>query len=68
MYRIGHVSKLSAKNVNDGSFTFVKFVSKTVIDSDMKWYLPWPPWVMQQEIETILSVSCHPRWPRQEQW
>ena len=23
---------------------------------------------MQQEIETILSVSHHPRWPRQEQW
>jgi hypothetical protein len=31
-------------------------------------YLPWPPWAVQQEIETILSVSRHPRWPRQVQW
>jgi hypothetical protein len=27
--------------------------------------LPWPPWVMQQEIETILSVLHRPMWPRQ---
>ncbi len=38
---------------------------ETVSDSSMKQYLPWPSWVMQQEIETILSVLCHPRWPRQ---
>jgi hypothetical protein len=31
----------------------------------MKQYLTWQPWVTQQEIETILSVSCRPRWPRQ---
>jgi hypothetical protein len=34
-------------------------------DSDMKQHLPWPPWATRQEIETILSVSCRPRWPRQ---
>ncbi len=42
--------------------------SETVGDSNTRQsllYLPWPPWVMRQEIETILSVSCHPRWPRQ---
>jgi hypothetical protein len=48
-----------------GSFTLVKFVSEIVSDSDMKQYLPWPPWVTRQEIETILSVSHHPRWPMQ---
>jgi len=31
----------------------------------MKQYLPWPPWVTRQETETILSMYCHPRWPRQ---
>jgi hypothetical protein len=31
-------------------------------------FMPWPPWATRQEIETILSMSCHPRWPRQEQW
>ncbi len=31
----------------------------------MKQYLPWPPWAKQQEIETILSVSLHPKWPMQ---
>ncbi len=30
-----------------GLFTLVKFVSGTVSDSDMKQYLPWPPWVTQ---------------------
>jgi hypothetical protein len=30
----------------------------------MKQHLPWPPWVMQQDIETILSLSRCPRWPR----
>jgi hypothetical protein len=54
--------------INNGSFTLVKFVSKTISDSVMKQYLPWPPWAMRQEIETILSVSRNPRWPRQEQW
>jgi len=54
------------------------FVSETVSDNDMRdtrqspWvarqYLPWPPWAAQQETETILSVSHHPRWPRQAQW
>jgi hypothetical protein len=34
-------------------------------DSDMKQHLPWPPWATRQEIETILSVSCRPKWPRQ---
>ncbi len=34
-------------------------------DSYMKQYLPWPPWATQQKIETILSVSRCPRWPRQ---
>jgi hypothetical protein len=29
-------------------FTLAKFVSKTVSDSDMKKYLPWPPWVKQK--------------------
>jgi len=42
-----------------------KFVSKTVSDSNMKQYLPWPPWAMQQEMETILSVLRRPRWPMQ---
>jgi hypothetical protein len=28
----------------DGSFTLAKFVSKTISDSGMKQYLPWPPW------------------------
>jgi hypothetical protein len=46
-----------------------KFVSETVSDSesdsDMKQYLPWPPWVTRQKIETILSVSCRPRWSMQ---
>jgi hypothetical protein len=31
-------------------------------------FLPWPPWATRQEIEIILSVLHHPRWPRQEQW
>jgi hypothetical protein len=48
-----------------GSFTLAKFVSETVSDSDIKQYLPWPPWATRQEIETILSVSRLPRWPRQ---
>jgi hypothetical protein len=55
-----------------GSSTLATFVSKTVSDSDIRqspwamWqYLPWPPWVAPQEIETILSVSHLPRWPRQ---
>jgi hypothetical protein len=42
--------------------------SETVGDSNMRQsllYLPWLPWVMRQEMETILSVSCRPRWPRQ---
>jgi hypothetical protein len=47
------------------SFTLAKFVSETVSDSNMKQYLPWPPWVTWQEIETILSVSHCPRWPIQ---
>ncbi len=45
------------KAINYGSFTLVTFVSKTVGVSDT-----W------QEIETILSVSRCPRWPRQVQW
>ena len=49
----------------NGSFTLAKFFTETVSDSDMKQYLPWPPWATQQKIETILSVSCRPRWPRQ---
>jgi hypothetical protein len=48
-----------------GSFTLEKFVSKNVSDSDMKQYLPWPPWVTRQEIETILSVLRHTRRPMQ---
>ncbi len=31
----------------------------------MKQHLPQPPWATRQEIETILSVSRRPRWPRQ---
>jgi hypothetical protein len=31
--------------VRNGSFTLAKFVSETVSDSDMKQYLPWPPWM-----------------------
>jgi hypothetical protein len=52
----------------NGSFAFVKIVSETVSDSDsgnMKQYLPWPPWLMRQKIETIQSVLCHLRWPMQ---
>ncbi len=30
----------------------------------MKQCLHWPPWATRQEIETILSGSHHPRWPR----
>jgi hypothetical protein len=48
-----------------GSFTLAKFVSKAVSESDTKQYLPWLPWEAQQEIETILSMSCRPRWQRQ---
>ncbi len=48
-----------------GSFTLVKFVSENVSHSDMKQYLPWPPWVTRQEIETIVAVSHHPRWSMQ---
>jgi hypothetical protein len=54
----------------NGSFTLVKFVSKTVGNSDMPLsllYLPRPPRVVQHKIEMILSVSCHPRQPRQVQ-
>ncbi len=40
-----------------GSFTLATFVSETVGNSKT-----------QQEIETILSVSRHPGWPRQVQW
>jgi hypothetical protein len=47
----------------------VTFVSKTVGNSNTQQspqqYLPWPPWAARQEIETILSVSHCPRWPRQ---
>jgi len=42
--------------------------SETVSDSDTQHslqYSPRPPQAMQQEIETILSVSHPPRWPRQ---
>ncbi len=42
--------------------------SETIGDSDMRQsllYLPWPPWAMQQEIETILYVLHFPRFPRQ---
>ncbi len=46
-------------------FTLAKFVCETVSDSDTKQYLPWPRWVTEQEIETILSVLHRPRWPRQ---
>ncbi len=42
-----------------------KFLIKTVSNSATKQYLPWPPWVTRQEIETILSVSRRLRWPRQ---
>ncbi len=34
-------------------------------NSNTEQYLPWPPWSERREIETILSVSCRPRWPRQ---
>ncbi len=40
-----------------GLFTLATFVSETVSDNDL-----------QQEVETILSVAHHPRWPRQLQW
>jgi hypothetical protein len=36
-----------------GLFTLAKFVSETVSDSDMKQYLPWPPWAMQRRIISI---------------
>ncbi len=50
-------------------FTLVKLVSETVGDSDTKQYLPCPPWVTWQKIETILSLLLRrPRWPRLEQW
>ncbi len=42
--------------------------SETISDSNMRQSLlclTWPPWAMRQEIETILSVLCRPRWPRQ---
>jgi hypothetical protein len=41
---------------------------ETISDSNTRQsllYLPWPPWAMRQEIETILSVLRRPRWPRQ---
>jgi hypothetical protein len=40
-----------------GLFTLVTFVCETVSNI-----------YTRQEIETILSVSCCPRWPRQVQW
>ncbi len=56
----------------NGSFTLATFVSETVGDSNtwqspwvVRQYLPYPLRASQQEIETILSVSCRPRWPRQ---
>jgi hypothetical protein len=49
----------------NGLFTLAKFVSETIGNSHMKLYLPWPPWLMQQEIETILSVLRLPMRPRQ---
>ncbi len=49
----------------NGSFTLTKFVSKTIGGSNSKQYLPWPPWVMRQEIETRISVLRPPRWPRE---
>jgi hypothetical protein len=42
--------------------------SETIDDSDTQQsllYLPWPPWAMQKEMETIPSVPLCPRWPRQ---
>ncbi len=36
--------KNSAAGFN-GSFTLAMFVSETVSDSDIRLYLPWPPWV-----------------------
>jgi hypothetical protein len=50
----GHANLL--KNAVNGSFTLANFVSETVSKSDMKQYLPWPPWVTQQKIETILYL------------
>jgi len=51
------------ENISNGSFTLANFVSKTVSDSDsysdMKQYLPWPPWATRQKIETILLVHLH---------
>ncbi len=46
------------KNAVNGSFILANFVSETVSDSDMKQYLPWPPWVTQQKIETLLYLCC----------
>jgi hypothetical protein len=46
-------------NIND------QLVSKPISNSDTKQYLPWPPWVMQQKIETILSALCRIRWSSQ---
>ncbi len=28
-------------------------------------YLPWPPWLVRQKVEIIISLSHRPRWPRQ---
>jgi hypothetical protein len=48
-----------------GLVTLAELASETISDSDTKQHLLWPPWAMQQEIEKILSLLHHSRWPRQ---
>jgi len=50
------------------SFTLTMLFWQKCRQQKQSMFLPWPPWAAWQEIETILSVLHHPRWPRQEQW
>ncbi len=66
-YKHFTIANDDSSGVCNRSFILANFVSETVndrdsdSDSDMKQCLPWPPWVTQQEIETILSLSHRPR-------
>jgi hypothetical protein len=52
--------------INKGPCTLVTFFWQKCQQQRQTIYLPWPPWAMQQKIETILSLLLHrPRWPRQ---
>ncbi len=58
---------MEAEALVNGSFTLAMLFWQKHWRQQHSMFLPWPPWAAQQEIETILSVSCCPRWPRQEQ-